>query len=301
MQILIVANEKSGSSGEQTLKDVASKFETLGEATVIQPPSVDAFDEDVQRAAQGKDLVVAAGGDGTLHATMNALWESREGLEFAVVPMGTGNDFAHTLELPEDPVEASAALAKGRTKRIDVGRATREGAERLFINACMGGFPVAADEAIGGDVKKRLGPFAFWVGGAKAAVQMQRYDVVVDDQPYENVAAVGIGNGRTAGGGIPIFADADPSDQKLDCCVFEIDAVSDALKLLPKMKAGTHAELQNVQTLKGERIQVKASPQLEFNVDGELIDFTSPATFEVAGSIEFRIPGLTHKPRPPYF
>jgi diacylglycerol kinase (ATP) len=290
MQILIVANEKSGSSGEQTLEEVASEFEVLGETTVIQPPSVDAFDADVQRAAQGKDLIVASGGDGTLHATLNALWESREGLAFAVVPMGTGNDFAHTLDLPDDPVEAARAIAGGGSKSIDVGRATQEDTERLFINACMGGFPVAADEAIGGGIKKRLGPFAFWVGGAKAAVQMQRYEVVIDDRRYENVAAVGIGNGRTAGGGIPIFPDADISDQRLDCCVFEMDAISEALKVLTNLKAGTHAELPNVRTLQASRIQVGATPQLEFNVDGELIDFTSPAAFEVAGSVEFRIP-----------
>lgn len=291
MNVLVVANEKSGSSGEEVLERVASALEELGDITVLQPPSVEAFDDDVRRSAQGKDVVVAAGGDGTLHATVNALWDKRDDLRFAVVPMGTGNDFAHTLELPEDPVEAARALTRAPVHGIDVGRATGAKTTRLFVNACMGGFPVEADRAIGEQVKKRLGPFAFWLGGAKAAADLTRYAVSVDGELRENIAAVGIGNGRTAGGGIPIFADADPSDGKLNCCWFEIEKISEGLRAVARLKQGSHVDLPNVHAFSAERIEVGADPTLEFNVDGDLIDFTTPATFELAGRIDFLIPG----------
>ena len=96
-------------------------------------------------------------------------------LVFAVVPMGTGNDFAHTLGLPEDPIEAAGAVAAGAPQVMDVGRACSEDVDRLFVNACMGGFPVEADKAIDEKVKKQVGPLAFWMGGAKAAIGLTRY------------------------------------------------------------------------------------------------------------------------------
>jgi diacylglycerol kinase (ATP) len=290
VNVLVIGNEQSGSSGEDVLRKVADALETLGEVTVLQPPSVEAFDEDVRRAAQGKDVVVAAGGDGTLHATVNALWDGRNDLKFAVVPMGTGNDFAHTLGLPEDPVKAARSIATAGARAIDVASVSTPGKKRLFINACMGGFPVAADKAIGGGVKKALGPFAFWVGGAKAAANLPRYRVRIGDRVWENATAVGFGNGRTAGGGIPIFPDADPADGRIDCCVFEVDAVSDALRTVGNIRDGSHAELDNVHAFTEQNIEVEADPELEFNIDGELLDLTTPATFALAGRIEFLIP-----------
>lgn len=293
MRTLIISNASSGQSEQDTVESVGKEFEDLGEVTHLQPPSLQSFDEDVDRAAQDKDLVVVAGGDGTLNCALNALSGRLEDVVLAVVPMGTGNDFARTLDLPDDPREAARAIADGREASFDYGRATGVGAERLFLNACMGGFPVEVNKEIDERVKKRLGPLAFWIGGAKAAVKMPQFQVDVDGQRVEECIAVGIGNGRTAGGGIEVFPEADPTDGGLDCCVMRVSNVREGAELAAKVRSGEHVELEGVETLRGQRFEIRSEPDLEFNVDGDLLDLVTPLTFEVAGRLRMRVP---HQP-----
>ena len=290
MSVLVISNEKSGSSEADLVARAGAGFESLGPVTHVKPPSLEAFDADVRRAAQDKKLVVVAGGDGTLNCAVNALKDMHDRLMFAVVPLGTGNDFAHTLGLPEDPIEAARVVAAGAPQVMDVGRACSEDVDRLFVNACMGGFPVEADKAIDEKVKKKVGPLAFWMGGAKAAIGLTRYDVEINGHSHGGVAAVGIGNGRTAGGGIPVFPMADPADGRLECCVFEVDGLLEGLRTAVDLKKGSHVNLPNVHQSAEERIEVRADPALEFNLDGDLVDLRTPVTFEIFGRIRFLIP-----------
>ena len=295
MRSLIVSNASSGGSKSDLAQRIRLVFERLGEATHLEPPSLESFDEDVQRAVQGKDLVVIAGGDGTLNCTLNALKERLSDVTLAIVPMGTGNDFARTLDLPEDPLEAAEAIALGRDVEIDYGRASSGGRSRLFLNACMGGFPVEVNEAIDEDAKKRLGPLAFWVGGAKAAARFPQFQVEVDGDEVSDVVAIGIGNGRTAGGGIPVFPEADPSDGQLECCVMQVSGVLEGAEMAAKVRSGDHVALDNVGNRRAPRLEVRSRPELEFNVDGDLWDLTTPVAFEVAGRLTLRVPDRATK------
>lgn len=290
MNILVVSNAKAGSSAEDIVTQVCGEFENLGTVTHIQPPAVDAFDEDVVRAAADKEMVVVAGGDGTLNMTINALRDMHDEITFAVVPMGTGNDFARTLALSGDPLAAAKTVVAGEVKRFDLGRVSSTEKQRLFLNACMGGFPVAVNKAIDEETKKRLGPLAFWVGGIKAAVQLPQFEVEINGEKSNDIAAVGIGNGRTAGGGIPVFPEANPSDGLLEWCLFRVSSVVEGLHTAVKLKEGSHGKLENVRRQTDARIEVRSDPTLEFNVDGDLMGINTPVTFEIAGDIAFRIP-----------
>lgn len=291
MHSLIISNASSGGSTREQVDAIGCVFEELGEVTHLAPPSLQSFDEDVQRAAQGKDLAVVAGGDGTLNCALNALARERPELPLAVVPLGTGNDFARTLRLPADPLEAASAIVRGRIEEFDYGRATGSGVDRLFLNACMGGFPVSVNKAIDEDVKKRLGPLAFWVGGVKAAAKFPTYKVRVDDVEIDECVAVGVGNGQTAGGGIPVFPEADPSDGTLECCAMQVSNVLEGAEMAAKVRSGDHTPLDNVKTMRGRRLEVVSDPVLEFNVDGDLLDLHTPVVFELAGRIKLRVPG----------
>ena len=271
-------------------------FEDLGEAVHLQPPSLDSFDQDVKSAARDKDLVVVAGGDGTLNCTLNALHDVLDEVTLALVPLGTGNDFARALDLPEDPVEAAAGALHGTEREVDYCRASGGGKERLFLNACMGGFPVEVNESIDEDTKRRLGPLAFWVGGVKAAVRLPRFRVRIDGEVLEDVVAVGLGNGKSAGGGIPVFPRADVSDGALECSAMQVGGVVEGLRLASSIRSGDHPSLDNVWAHRGSRIEVSSDPPLEFNVDGDLLGLTTPALFEVAGRVRLRVPDSSTKP-----
>lgn len=240
--------------------------------------------------AEGFDAVVVAGGDGSLHHALNALSVRVGEITWGLVPMGTGNDLARTLGLPEDPLEAAAAIATGATRSLDLGRVVGASGERLFINACMGGFSVRADEAVGEQEKERLGPLAFWWGGIKAATDIERTLVTVNGVEVDDCIAVGVGNGRTCGGGIEVWPEASPSDGVLDVAVLPAASTVDALRLALKVRKGLHREIDEVVYQRGSEIVIESADPVPFNVDGEVLGFATPLRFEIAGSIEMMVP-----------
>lgn len=290
MHLVLAANPVSGSADEKELEDAVRILERQAEVEIVRP---DSPDELSRRLAEAEaDLFVVAGGDGTLNLAVNALRERLRDLTLALIPRGTGNDLARTLGIPEDPTDAAAIAIEGAVSEIDVWRATSAGVDRLFINACMGGFPVKVNESITADMKRFLGPAAFWVGGAKAVADVQRYVVNVNGVESPDCLAVGVGNGRTSGGGIEVWPAADHRDGVLDACVLSAAGILEAVRLASKVRSGRHVELSGVSCTAAARIEIEAEPQLELNVDGELVGLKTPVVFERFTSTRFRMPTL---------
>jgi diacylglycerol kinase (ATP) len=284
-RLVVVSNPVSGHADRDRLDGIATRLGSLGEVVVCQPSTVDGFDQEVRRAALDATVVVVAGGDGTMNRVVNALEARLSDLVLALVPMGTGNDLARTLGLPLDPIEAMAAIEGGGIHPIDYGRATGGAVRRLFVNACMGGFPVAVDEAIEPGTKRRLGPAAFWIGGARAALELERTRVRLDGIEVADCVAAGVGNGKTAGGGIEVWPGAAPDDGLLNGCALGAPNRAAAAVLAAKVRRGAHERLEGVATRVASRIEITSDPPIEMNVDGELVGLVTPATFEVAGSL----------------
>ena len=294
MRVILVGNSSSGSSDDEVLNEVEQRLSSLGPVDRVEPESVDSFGDDIRRALGDEEgLIVAAGGDGTMNCTVNGFAGDFEGRTFALIPMGTGNDLARTLGIDFDPVAAAQQVVDGTDTLLDVGRASGASVDQLFVNACMGGFPVKVNQAIEDDVKSRFGPLAFWVGGSKAAADLTRWTVRVDGEEFSDVVAAGVGNGKTAGGGITVWPDADPTDGELDLCVLPAEGVADALKLAATVKRGAHQNIDNVTMRRGRRFEIEAEPTIEFNCDGELIDLVSPVTFELVDRLRMRVSRLS--------
>ena len=234
--------------------------------------------------------IIIAGGDGTINCVVNALRDSLADYRFGVIPMGTGNDFARTLGMPSDPVEAAAAIASGREVEVDVGRAIGTDVDMLFVNACMGGFPIDVDKAIEGGIKKRFGPLAFWIGGVKAASDFSKFEVSHSGSSVGECVAVGVGNGRTAGGGIEVWPQADPGDGALDLCAVQAKNFLHGLQTAMKARSGKHADLPEVHFSRKSEFHVTCEPPIEFNVDGEIVGLKTPARFLVSEKIRVRVP-----------
>jgi diacylglycerol kinase (ATP) len=128
------------------------------------------------------------------------------------------------------------------------------------------------------------------VGGTKAAADVTRWKVHIDGEEISDVVAAGVGNGKTAGGGITVWPDADPTDGVLDLCVLSVEGVADALKLAATVKRGAHQNIANVTMRRARRFEIGAEPAIEFNCDGELIDLVSPVTFELVDRLRMRVP-----------
>jgi diacylglycerol kinase (ATP) len=289
-RVLLIRNPSSGGSDDETYREIEDALARLGSVSVVEPSGPEAFDSEVQGAARGTNIVVVAGGDGTFNCAVNALSERFDDLTFGLIPMGTGNDLARTLGISLDPQVAAAALDGASAGSIDVSRAAGAGVERLFVNACMGGFPVEVDEAVGGLTKRLLGPLAFVAGGIKAAPGLTRSVVRINGVEVPEVVAAGVGNGRTCGGGVPVWPSALPGDGLLDGCVLPAANPAAAAVLLGKVKTGAHEDLDAVVTRREAKITFEADPAIEFNVDGEVLGLKSPATFEIVQKLAILVP-----------
>lgn len=281
MSTLIVVNPSAGGAADVPLDEMRSRVE----ADVLSPRSPASFRAEVTAAARGADRIVVVGGDGTLNAAVNAFDYRFDSIRWGLVPAGTGNDLARTLDLPTDTIDALEVALGDRVREIDVGIARGPGVDRLFVNACMGGFPVDVDEAATDEMKAKFGPFAFWVAGARAATKMDRTTVTMDGRTVTDCVAVGVGNGRTCGGGIEVWPDADPSDGSLDACAFALPGPAAAAKLIPRLLRGTHEGIDEVATTRARRVTIESDPPIELNVDGELVGLKTPVTFEICGRL----------------
>jgi diacylglycerol kinase (ATP) len=290
MDVVLVSNPSSGSSDDETLDAVRGALAPLGDISNVQSSGIDSLSDELDAALGHSSLIIVAGGDGTFNCTVNALGDRLARLTLGLVPMGTGNDFARTVGLPEDPVAAASGLVRGTERSLDVARASGPGVERLFVNACMGGFPVRVNQEIDEGTKKRFGPLAFWVGGLKAAANLTRSRVGVLGTVVEDVVAIGVGNGRTCGGGIEVWPDAVPDDGSLDLCALPAPDLRAALELAARVRTGSHQQLDRVFTSRDRRVEISADPPIEFNVDGELVGLETPATFEIVSSMTMRVP-----------
>ena len=290
MKILLISNPSSGGSGDDTIASIEAILAGAGEVRRLEP-SLEGFDLEVTQAARDREMVVVAGGDGTFSRVVNAFETCLDELVFALVPTGTGNDLARTLEISDDPPATAHTAIGGAERTIDVWRATGAGVQGLFVNACVGGFPVAMNEAVDQDLKSRLGPLAFWVGGAKVAADLPRSTVTLNGTVVPDCVAVGVGNGMTSGGGVKLWPSAAIDDGLLDACALPAADAAAATKLALKVKGGTHGELEGVEAARAAKIEVDSEPPIEMNVDGELIGLRTPVTFEHAGHATLKVAG----------
>ena len=245
-----------------------------------------------QAALGGADLVVAAGGDGTVHAVANGLMRvgasAADRPALGVLPMGTGNDLARTLAIPLDLLVADQVdlLASGERRAMDVihvGCATED--VRYAINACSGGFTGQIDEAVTPELKATWGPLAYAIGTIKTLPDITDFHTTIawDDEPPRRVHAfnVLVANGRTIGGGTPVAPHASMEDGLLDVVVVREGGALDIARLTAKAYATEdYTEDAKILYRRVRRVSVASEPGMLFNVDGEL-HTREPVTFEV--------------------
>ena len=258
--IALLANPDSG-SGEAG--EVERLLERLGH-------DVARFDlgQVAEVAAAGPERIVVAGGDGSVGCAAEAA--SRAGVPLGVVPVGTANDFARALELPEELEQAVELAADGdHTECLDLGRA----GQRPFVNAASAGLsPIAARKAHG--LKRALGPLAYTVGALRAGLFANPVEarVEVDGRTAFDGRAwqVIVGVTGAFGGGADV--EADPADGRLDLVAIEARSRARLVAHGYGLRAGRVEDQEGVVSATGNRIEVRTDRDSGFNVDGELVE-----------------------------
>ncbi|BAZ31953.1 diacylglycerol kinase catalytic region [Cylindrospermum sp. NIES-4074] len=264
--------------GEKSLTEAIDCLKTLG-FDLIEESTEDAkhLGDIIKRYQKEIDLVIAGGGDGTLNAIVDAIVDTQ--LPLGVLPMGTANDLARTLGIPNSLPEACKIIASGHLRRIDLGWVNG----KHFFNVASLGLSVKITQRLTKEVKRRWGIFAY------AATALQ---VIWESRPFQaeiringtsfrvKTVQIAVGNGRYYGGGMAVVHDAAIDDQRLDLYSMEIENWWQIILLLPAMRQGRHIYSRNVRVLEGKEIEVFTRKPRPINTDGEITTYT-PALFRV--------------------
>jgi len=202
-KVLLILNGKA--AGNDALQTAVARQRAIGHTIEVRVTSEKG---DARRfvAETGEvDLLIAAGGDGTLNEVVHGLMDLSEVARpvLGVVPLGTANDFATGCGIPHDPEQALALCIQGAEVAIDVGKAN----EHWFLNAASIGFGAEITATTPLELKHLLGPAAYAVMGAILAMNVHHYRgrVTLPDREMAGSGPVAIiGNGRQAGGGVQV-------------------------------------------------------------------------------------------------
>jgi YegS/Rv2252/BmrU family lipid kinase len=267
-------------TGAHAYSRVRDRLTALGVPVAETFPVTDAarLPETVHSAVRdGCDLVVLGGGDGTVSCAVDHLAGTR--VVLGVIPLGTANDFARTLQIPADVDEACEAVARGKVVDVDLGLVD----DNYFVNVASVGLSVGVTQALSSRLKARLGPVAYPVAALKAYRRHEPFAAVLefpdgDHAPVrlDDLLQVAVGNGRHYGGGNVVAPDAGIDDHTLDVYAIRRGRLRDHVSIARLFRDGSFVEHDNVVHLRTRRLRMRTQPEQHVNVDGEVVATAPP-------------------------
>ena len=227
--------------------------------------------------ALGVERLIVGGGDGTLGAVASRM-AHREAI-LGVLPLGTANDFARTLDIPADLDAAAGVISDGQVRLVDLGRAN----DAYFLNVASLGMSVAATSELSPAIKRRFGPLAYLYAGALAFTRNSTFRVRVRNGPdsIETTAhQVVVGNGRFYGGGVLVARQSSLEDGMLHAYALGTRGRWQLLTTVAMLRLGVPIDRPGDYFLQTPELNVETWPPLAVNCDGELRT-TSPVRFAV--------------------
>ena len=229
-----------------------------------------------QAGEQGYDLVVAVGGDGTVHEVINGLMQVSEGTRPAlgIVPLGSGNDFAHILGIPSDPGEALLSAINGQPHALDVGSVRDENGRLEYFNNTIG---MGFDALVNMHTRKITAIHGFLMYFvALMRTIFRNFDpidlhVETDQETWDlRSLMLALGNGPREGGGFIITPDAKLDDGLLNYVTIKNISRLMMLRLVPEVMNGTHGRFKQVRMGTCRSMTVTSQQPLYVHCDGEI-------------------------------
>lgn len=277
----MIANRDAGTAESESLARALEVLRTAASVEVAVTSNPGELDGVLHRA--GPRRIVVAGGDGSLHAVVSALYRRHELADavLGLLPLGTGNDFARTMDIPLDVEAAAEAVLGGTVRPVDLIVDERG---HVVVNHVHVG--AGADAAVhGAGWKERLGSvgvgglnlgrLGYPIGAARAALRPRslRLRVEVDGEVVNDlthpVLMVAIGNGASVGGGTELTPGADPEDGRLDVMVSRPNGALARAAYALTLLRGRHEGRDDVLRVRGRQVSVTGEP-FHCSADGEI-------------------------------
>ncbi len=304
--LLVITNKDAGTADQETLGvalDILRTHTSVEVAATADPGELDGV---LQRA--GSRRIVVAGGDGSLHAVMSALHRRNQLRDtiVALLPLGTGNDFARSVGIPLEIEKAARIVVEGEVRPTDL--IVDEVGEIVVNNVHVGAGAEASRKGHGwktrlgsiGIGRLNLGKLGYPIGAVQSAfagkgqlhLRVEVDGKVVNDLDRP-VLMVAIGNGAHIGGGTEVTPHADPEDGQVDVMVSRATAPLAKLGYTIKMaRQGSHLERPDVDYYRGANVSVSGE-EFYCSADGEIYGPERQRTWHVeAAAYRFVLPDL---------
>ena len=268
----VIYNPTSGREiFKRYLPEVLEKLEDAGYETSAHATTGDG---DATVAAKyavenGFDLVVAAGGDGTLNEVVNGLAGAEKRPKLGILPAGTTNDFARSLRIPRDISKAIDVIVEGKTVPIDIGQMN----DKYLINIAGGGQLTELTYDVPIKLKTVLGQLAYYLKGIEMLPSLRPYEVRIeyDGKEFEGEAMIFlICQTNSVGGFEKLAPGASINDGYFDLLILKKTNLADFVRLATLALRGEHLNDPKVIHDKASYIKVTAPEEVLINLDGEL-------------------------------
>jgi diacylglycerol kinase (ATP) len=241
-------------------------YETSCHATTGAGDATKAAEHAVEREF---DLVIAAGGDGTVYEVVNGLAEKRNRPCLGIIPAGTSNDFARGLGIPKEIEAACRILTHGQESAIDIGKVNQQ----YFINIAGGGTLTELTYEVPSKLKTMLGQLAYYVKGIEKLALFKPTKVRIEARERlidEEIMLFLVANSRWIGGFEKITPEADIKDGYFDVLVVKKMSIPEFIKLATQAMRGEHLRDPRVIYFQSTELKVTSNSGAQINLDGEL-------------------------------
>ena len=277
LRALLIVNAKARSGATQ-LRAAVEALERQG----ITPVHRDCGSREdlsplIVRASDDVDCVVVGGGDGTINAA--ALGVIERNLPLGILPMGTANDLARTLDIPVDLDAAAGIVAAGHTRRIDLGLVNGE----PFFNVASVGLSAELAQTLTRDIKRRFGRLGYGIVAMKVLFRARPFSAIItsaDGTVRVRTLQIAVGNGRYYGGGNAVEKDAAIDDQHLDLYSLELRRAWKLALMARSFRYGEHGAWEEVRAIRAKEFEIRTRRPRPVNADGEIVTRT-PARFTI--------------------
>ena len=266
-------------SGQELMKrhvgevlDILEGFGYESSAFQTTPEKNSARNEAERAAKAGFDVVIAAGGDGTINEVVNGIAPLKHRPKMAIIPTGTTNDFARALKIPRgNPVAAAKVIGKNQMVKMDIGRARND---TYFINIAAAGSLTELTYSVPSQLKTTFGYLAYLAKGAELLPQVSKVPVKIthDEGVFDGEASMIFAAITNSVGGFEQIA----PDAKLDDGLFTLIIVKTAnllylLSLIRLLLSGKHIYDKRIEYIKTSKIVIEpqSDKRMMINLDGE--------------------------------
>lgn len=289
----IIYNPTSGREAfKKELPAVLEKLELAGyeasaHATTGEGDAIKAAKLAVERKY---DIVIAAGGDGTINEVINGLAEQEYRPKLGVIPVGTTNDFARALTIPRDSIQKAVdVIVENHTKLLDIGKVN----EQYFINIAGGGKLTELTYDVPSKLKTMLGQLAYYVKGIEMLPSLKPARVKIEYDGNiieEDIMLFLISNTNSVGGFEKLAPDACLDDGYFDLLILRKTNLAEFVRIASMALRGAHLEDDHVIYTKARHVKVTPEDKMQLNIDGEYGGLLPGEFRNLQQHIEFFVP-----------